>query len=69
MNKFGACKLIVRLIQHELACGWQRGLVGTSTAAHPFHRRPSRSIHHRKQGMCVGMDLEATKLLLLIELM
>eukprot|EP00984_Skeletonema_dohrnii_P027789 scaffold17450_cov61-Skeletonema_dohrnii-CCMP3373.AAC.1 len=45
-------KLIVRLIQHELACGWQQGLVGTSTCAAPAHHllhRQSRSIHHRKQ--------------------
>eukprot|EP00984_Skeletonema_dohrnii_P017838 scaffold8193_cov75-Skeletonema_dohrnii-CCMP3373.AAC.2 len=37
-------KLIVRLIQHKLACGWQQGLVGTSTAAHYLLHRQRRSI-------------------------
>eukprot|EP00985_Skeletonema_marinoi_P024464 scaffold17015_cov195-Skeletonema_marinoi.AAC.1 len=59
-SKAHLIKLIVRLIQHELACGWQRGPPPTSTKS----KHPSS----QTEEVCVEMEFGSYKALVVFEL-
>eukprot|EP00984_Skeletonema_dohrnii_P019523 scaffold9350_cov135-Skeletonema_dohrnii-CCMP3373.AAC.1 len=70
-TEFGSYKA---LVVHELACGWQRGLVGISTAAHYHFNRctppPSstKSKHPSSQTekLCVETEFGRYKALVVV---